>query len=272
MRAMLFLGIVLMAPCAFGVTVQLRNGATVAGSIVSTNDDTLVLSTATGERTFPWRELSNQSIQQIHPDLYARLKQQAIERAKAREQEMADKGLVKVGDKWVPKEEAMRLKYRHVRLRVARTERTGPAKEESSTESSRTYIQDCHGVLTLEFEGLDSKTEYHVKTEFKHYTKLEDEADRRRVAPPSATVRPATREETIKGQSHHRVDYESDPYQKYKVKMKADWVMLTDGGRRKRLSGGYESDGWDIKVWLDGNLVYEERKGDTPEFHIIEKL
>jgi len=65
---------------AVKVTLTLRNGQNVTGTIVRMDDTNIVLQTAAGQRTYPWRMLSNESIKQANPELYQRLLARAHER------------------------------------------------------------------------------------------------------------------------------------------------------------------------------------------------
>ena len=51
----------------------------------------------------------------------------------------------------------------------------------------------------------------------------------------------------------------------YKFSLKSG-VSFT-GGNKKRHKYGDKGDGWDVSIWLNDTLIYEDIKGKNPVFH-----
>ena len=265
--------IILLAGSCAGVTIYLRKGGTVSGELVAKDDTKLVLKTADGETTFPWKKLKNSSIKELHPELYERLKAEAIERKKKKEDEMKAEGLVKVGKQWVPKEEADEQVFSRIQLGVRTTEKAGSFKKQRTTDIGKLHSQECHGLLVISFVGLDAKKSYTLKTTFSHHVKSEgDRSKRGNLKAHMMTDDNAERECKIENKRHFRIEYNTSPYYRYKETMKGGWKIITDSGRKKkRRTWGYDSDGWDISIWLDGKLVYEQKRGEKPTWHLVQR-
>ena len=263
--AFLCLAALLIAFNALAVTIHLRNGESVTGDIVEKNDQTVTIRTDDGNHTYHWPQLYNRSIKDVHPDLYNRLKQEAIERRKEKEAQMRAKGMVKHEGEWIAREELIRKKLRHVSLKVRSTESGGSFDKVSSTDSTKRYVQDCNGILEIELSGLDPDADHTVTTVYTHF--LRYEGDYKGKDNPTIDKN-ITKEETVSGQRSFTTKYITSTYQRHKTRLKPGWHY--EGGGKGQM-WGVTSDSWDIKIYLDGALIYEEHPGKSPTYHIVSK-
>jgi len=216
--------------------------------------------------------LKNSSIKELNPELYERLKAEAIERKKKKEEEMKAEGLVKVGKQWVPKEEADEQTFSSIQLGVRTTEKAGSFQKQQATKIRKLHSQECHGLLVISLVGLDAKKSYTLKTTFSHHVKSEgDPSKRENMKAHKITDDDEERECKIEDKEHFRIEYNTSPYFRYKETMKGGWKIVAEGGRKRRRTWGYGSDGWDISIWLDGKLVYEQKRGEKPTWHLVQR-
>jgi hypothetical protein len=252
-----------------GVTIQLRRGGTVTGTVLSKNDTNLVVLTASGEQTLTWPQLSNDSIKEIHPELYERLKQAAIERQQRADEEKRAQGLVQYQGKWIPQEEYDRKIYGRIRIKVATTEKSSSPEDIGETEGHVTVQEKHWGVLRVELQGLDAQTNYVLKTVYTHHLEYDRDDPRRGNGAPTIDKN-VTKTAAIEGQRAFDVEYKTSEYTSQESKTKKGW-HFTDGDRRTH-TYAIESDDWDIEVYLNGKLVYREKKGGHPEFFLVGRL
>jgi hypothetical protein len=62
----------------------------------------------------------------------------------------------------------------------------------------------------------------------------------------------------------------TSPYREFKKQIKAGWKTVK--GAKKKTYYGYKTDGWDIAIYLNDQLIYKEKKGKEPEYFIVNKL
>jgi hypothetical protein len=251
----------------YGVTIKLRDGKKVSGEVVEKDDEKLVLKTAGGEKTYSWRQLSSSSIKAVHPELYAELKQKAEQRKKEKEDDMRAKGMVKAGKKWVTAEEATKLKFRKIGLKVDTTETGGGFKKAGSDSLRKMYVQERHGVITITLDGLDPKQKYTLKTKYTHYLKLTGDIPIG-MREENREENEDEEEETIQGKRMYSVTYETEPYRRYKEKLKSG-IRYSSGGNSEIV--GYKSDGWKISILLNDTEIFTQVQDGNREYKYVEK-
>ena len=157
-RIAITLLVILLVNVCFSTTVYLRKGGTVEGEVISKDDEKLVIKTADGEKTLKWRQLKNKSIEEIHPELYEKLKVKALE-----------KKINKDGK--VTKEKKNDIDFSRIHLSVVKTEKGGAYKKvnidldldkysssvKREWKSIRFYEKECYGKISIKLNGLDSK-------------------------------------------------------------------------------------------------------------------
>ena len=247
----------------FGVTIQLRKGGSVEGKIVSKGSEEFVLKTAEGEKTFKWRQVKSSCIKEVYPELYEKLKAEAIERKKKKEEEKKDSG------KNSNIEEA---DFSKICIKITKTEKNGNFKKENTNKKKHiiNFSKTNQGILEIKFQWLDKNQTYKLKTVFTHHLKY-----RKKFENSYNKSRPSDKDmgkiETIKNVSSFEKKYLSSPYHEYKIKARSGYHWSGHGGKKKSTFGS-KSDGWDIVIYLNDKLIYKEKKGKKPEYFIVNKL
>ncbi len=254
--------VLLAALCSvcWSATVQLRNGKKLSGDVVAKDDDQVVLKTPAGVVTQAWRSCTPATIKALHPALYQRLVKEAQERKKQQEEEMAAKGLVNVGGKWIDKDEAIALKMAKVRLSVDASELGEPYEKTDQTRYEKYYERNCRGVLIIKLDGLNITSEHSVKVVYTHYIRTTGTS----TPGSSKTDDGVTKTARVVKEGAKELRYESQPYRQRK--WKARYSLGYSGNMATS-----QSDGWDVSIWLDGVLIYEAKKDGKPEYHHVQK-
>jgi len=250
------------------ITVRLRDGTPLVGEVVAKDDTNLVLKTVTGTQTIAWRNVSPDTLKALHPDLYARLKAQAEQRARdkaeqerQREDELRAQGMVKVDGKWLPKAEATVKLLRRVSIKVSTRETSKVTS--SRTDFNTTYSRQkgtslkCQGEITVELTGLDPKATHELAIKAVHY--------RRGVNADYSEPRPLVKTEPLTGNSEYTVVATTPEYDRTRT------VYVSSYSGASRTETGYETEGYDISISLDGTLIYEQKKGQPVQVHHVEK-
>lgn len=268
MRNLLFLFVMVYPLSLCAVTVTLRGGrGTVEGALLETNDTHVVISTEEGKKEIAWPHVTRQTLIDLHPALYKELLEKAKARQAEKEAEMKEKGMVKVDGKWVDEKKLLK----RIRLHVIYKEDKGSYEKDDRMSSneveykSRNIVGEC----VIELKGLDRDMEYDVEVVYSHYVKYDSEfksdfftefADGRTDAEEKVTKK-------IKDKLEDTLTIKSKEYQYVQAKVKeGKWV----GGGRKR-EYGFESEGWDIKVTINGHEVYTRTKDGEEKYTIVQK-
>ncbi len=254
-------GIVCLCSMCLGVTLQLRSGKKLSGEVVTKDFEQIVLQTPGGIVTQAWRQCTPATIKALHPALYQRLVKEAQERKKQQEEEMTAKGLVNVGGTWVSKTELVHKQLARVRLFVQTEQTKEPFREVAKTAALRIQERDCKGLLTIKLEGLDPAVTHTLKTVFSHYALDIEEEE-------TVTDTNVTKTERISNEHTYQVRYETTAFKQYKGRLRAGWHATSSAHKR---TVGAESAGWDVSVWLDDVLVFEQKKDGTPQYHHVQK-
>jgi len=269
-KFLLILIFILWTMSSFGTTVYLRKGGTVEGEIISKDDEKFVVKTADGEKTIKWRQLTNKSIKEINPVLYEKLKKQALEK-KIKKNEKNNK--VKKND----------IDFSRIHLSVVKTEKGGAYKKididldidkysssvKREWKSIRFYEKECYGKINIKLNGLDSKKKYYLKTIYSHYIKNDENA--RPFAKKTSSEKNIVKTNNFSGEISCDIDIISSPFYCYKEKLKSGCQINEDNKIKKEY--GDKADGWDISIWLNDILIYEEinRNCRTPHNGILYK-
>ena len=256
--------IVWMALSCSGVLVILRDGTRIKGDVVSKDNTKIVLKTEAGEKSVEWRKMKTSCFKMLNPELYEELKRKLEARLKKKDDAMIAKGLVKIGKKWIKKEDAEKLKYKWARMKVTVNEKKPSFKtySKSNYSDSRNMSRDCYLLVTVGFEGLTRTNTYVLEV------KCQNHVVYRGGSSSSSNMQEGQKIEkkvTISGKTEHSSEFKTKTYRQSKY---------TSRGYRKRYTSisGYESDGHDLEVYLDGKLVYEDKKGSSPEYHITNRM
>jgi len=217
------------------------------------------------KKTFKWRQVKSSCIKKVYPELYEKLKAEAIERKKKKNEEKMKSG--KDGDTEEPD-------FSKISIGITKTEKTGTFKKESTTKAKKEYSKINQGILRIKLDWLKKNKTYNLKTVFTHHLKY-----RERRKNSYIETRPSDKDkeiiEIIKNVTSFEKNYLSMPYNEFKVQMKSGWVSVNDnhGGRNlKKYTYGSKSDGWDISIYLNDKLIYKEEKGKEPQYFIVNKL
>jgi len=252
--------LMLVASSCFAVTIQLRKGGIVKGDIVSKGREEVVLKTADGEKTIKWRQVKSSCIKEVYPELYEKLKAEAIERKKKKKEEETDTG--KESAKENPD-------FSKIGIGITKTEKTGSFEKESDTDYYKVYSKLNQGILEIKLDWLKKDKTYKLKTVFTHYLQANNAYENNSFESKPSDVN-AERIETISNKTRFENKYFTSPYREFKKQIKAGWKTVSGG--KKETYYGYKSDGWDISVYLNGKLIYKEEKGKKPEYFIVRKL
>ncbi len=260
-KLIIFITLIFVNSC-FAITIQLRKGGTASGEIVSKDEETLVLNTSDGEETFKWKQLKSKCIKEKFPEIYEKLKAAAIERRKKKDEE---KNSGKNGKTEAPD-------FSKICIGITTTEKSGTFKKENSDKKMKVnkFSKIIQGILKINFRWLDKNKTYMLKTIFTHHLK-----HRKKFEKSYNETRPSDKDlekiEMIKNVTSFEKKYLSSPYHGYKIKARKGYHWPGEGGKKKSIFG-YESDGWDIAVFLDDKLIYKEEKGKEPKYFIVNKL
>lgn len=251
------------------VTITLRTGQALTGEVTSITDEQVTVKTPGGTQTLAWRHLSNDSIKELNPDLYERLLAAARDRARQFEEEQTAKGLIKLGGKWLTSNQANRIIYRFVRLRVITTEK-GPSWDtvwRSNVSAVREAERECWGIIDVTLEGAATTNSHTLRVEGSHYLSYDSSAMSTSTRNLRSVTNSFDKEFQLSGQATYELQVETPKYTQRRYSYSANVYS----GRR-RYTWGYESEGFDVNVWLDGRLVYQMTKGKTPEYHLVDKF
>ena len=243
----------------FGVTIQLRKGGTVKGEIVSKGRKEIVIKTESGEKTIKWNQVKGRCIKEIYPELYERLKAEAIKRKKNKEEE-SSAGKDYLSDK---------PDFSKIGIKVTKTEKSGSFEKQNEDRGIKTYCKLNQGILEIKLDWLKKNKNYKLKTVFTHYLKADNMSDEPDYKPKPSDVK-TEKIENISNKTNVEIKYLTSPYREYKKQIRAG--ISTGGGSKRKFYYGYHSGGWDISVWLDDKLVYKEKKDKKPECFIIREL
>ena len=154
-----------------GVLVILRDGTRIKGDLISKDNTKIVLKTEAGEKSVEWRNMKISCFKLLNPELYEELKRKRDERIRKKDDAMRAKGLVKVGTKWIKKEEAEKLKYKWVRMKVTVNEKKPSFKTvyRSTGSDYRSMSRECYLLVTVEFEGLARTNNYELEVKCQNY-------------------------------------------------------------------------------------------------------
>ncbi len=255
-KSIIFIAL-LFANLSFGVTIQLRKGGTVEGEIVGKGREDFVLKTEKGEKTFKWRQVKSSCIKKVFPELYQKLKAEAIERKKKKSKDKFD----------YKKETADSPDFARIGIEVLKTEKSGSFEKESDEKYMKTYSKLNQGVLNVKLNWLKKEKNYKLKTVFTHYLKTKNlgETDSSKIKPSDMKTEKI---EQITNKTGFETQYLTSPYYEYKKNIKPG---ISTKGKRK-IYYGFQSGGWDISVYLNDKLIYKEEKGKDPDYFIVNKL
>jgi hypothetical protein len=241
------------------VTIVLRSEKTVTGVVASRDDTMVTLQTEGGVTNITWRMMSTNSFSQLHPELYRKLLARMLARHKKKEEEMRKKGFIQYKGEWLTKKEMLAKKFRFSNQRVNTTVRSGQFRQaDKSPGGSSMMNRNERGVLMISFRGLDPEQGYVMKAEgcqFLKYRKWH-----RGSGEPEYTSNMVSKAETLYGKDEYSFEYEFLAYTQYK------------GSARSNNRYGYESEDFAVKVWLDGELIYEKPKGTFGEYFVIDSF
>jgi hypothetical protein len=261
-------GIILiwMSLSCSGVLVVLRDGTKIRGDEVSRDNKKIVLKTEAGEKSIEWRKMKISCFKLLNPDLYEELKRRRDDRIRKKEDAMQAKGLVKVGNKWIKKEEAEMLKYKWARMKVTVNEKKPSFKTHYKSGGSdyRNMSRECYLLATVEFEGLHRTNDYELTIKLQNHLKYRG-ASSSSISSDTRSGQKIEKKVTISGQSDYTGEFKTKAYEQSKTS------YSSYHGRETHIYG-YESDGHDLEIYLDGKLVYEDKKGSSPEYHIITRM
>ena len=241
------------------VMVEMRNGDELRGKITSRNDTRMTLETAAGPTNITWRAMTTNSFQRLNPALYNELLARLRERLQQQEQEMKAKGYVQYEGEWMPKKEMLARKYRFSNQRVSTTLRSTQYKQTDKSPNGSSIMRRSEwGALMLAFRGMNPEKTYELKLQGIHY--LEYRNWGRGSDVPKNTTNTIQKTETLHGKEEYRFEYELPAYEQFK------------GSARSNSRWGYESEDFSLKVWLDGDLIYDKPKGTFGDYHIIDSF
>jgi hypothetical protein len=241
------------------ITLILRSGKKISGTIAARDDSALTLHLETGTTNIAWRTMSTNSFHQLHPELYNRLLERLLARRRKKDEEMRSKGYIQYNGEWLTKKEMLAKKYRFANQRITTTVRSGQFKQaDKSPDGSSRQDRDEQGVLMISFRGFEPEAAYELKVEGSQY--LEYRNWSRGVDVPRHTSNTISKTETLLGKDEYTFEYEFPAYKQYK------------GSARSSYRYGYESEDFAVKVWLDGELIYEKPEGTFEEYLIIDSF
>jgi hypothetical protein len=260
-------GMLLCAAATLAATLTLRDGRKVTGTVVCMDDTNIVLQTPAGQQTYPWRSVSNESIQQTNPALYERLLARAQERQRQAQAptQTVERFVVRPRDGTVA---AGGQLLAGVRLGVSKATRQGDhiqstmerRKQARKNGWSGVQAQNHYGELTVRLDGLNATRSYNVRAEATLYMRMTTAGSIQ-----GGTMRVNRRfkgddTQTVSNAPTARLTFCTAPYTERKL-TSSEGSATTKGKVRY----------WDIRVWIDGALVYEEKDDKSPVFYHVTK-
>lgn len=258
---MAVLSFVLMCNAA---TIKYRDGRTAVCDVLAKDDTNLIVRTIKGVQTNTWRQLAPASLKAVHPELFARLQQQARDRQKQQADDMKAKGMILVGGKWVNKKEYEEKARARVHLSVLTTESVGKFERTDKGDGSidKDYRRESCGVLKIKLDSLDPTCSHSLRVKYTCYVDTPNEADVR------VLNKDTEKKEKIDKQHGAIFEFRTEPYYEYKEVLRRG-VHYVGGGKSQRANAQIE--GWDINIWLDKTLIYEQTRGSKPVYHHVAK-
>jgi hypothetical protein len=252
-RSTVLLTLLLAALTCSAVTIKLRDGRSLVCDILAKNDTSLIIRTVKGVQTNLWRELAPESFKAVHPKLYARLLAEAKERQQQQTEAMKAKGMILVGGKWVNKEQYEAQALARVKLNVFTTESIGKYTEvERQRTYSKTKRPKC-GVLRIKLDSLDNTRDHILRVKYTMYTQHDSYKE---------VDKDTEKTETIRKEITHMTEIRTTPMDEYREKWRYA-TGLSDSDSK------IDVDGWDIKIWLDDTLIYEQTRNGKPVYHHV---
>ncbi len=256
----------LLCAATLAATLTLRDGRRVTGTVVRMDDTNVVLQTAAGQQPYPWRAVSNESIKQTNPALYERLVARVQERQRQAQAptQTVERFVMRPRDGTVA---AGGADLTGVRLGLSKATRQGDhiqstmerKKQIRKNGWSGVQAQNHHGELTVLLDGLSATRSYSVRAETTMYLRMTTTGG------SGGTMR-ANRKVTgddiqiVSNAPNARLTFRTTPYTERKL-------TSSEGNATTKGKVRY----WDIRVWIDGVLVYEEKDDKSPAFYHVTK-
>jgi len=256
-----------MISVSFGTTVHLRKGGTVEGEVISKDDEKFVIKTAEGEKTIKWRQLKNKSIEEIYPELYEKLKAQAIERNEKKEKVEFKKSVKK--KETVHQPVFLSVKTTKERGRFKKMDnkeifKDSKARVKRSWNMVKFFEKERYVEINIKMNGLNPKKEYTLKTVYSHY--LKDYGKGGRFFRKSTSQKNVEKIKQLNGKKNYGIKITTPTYHQYKEKITdSDYHFRKGEGRQKEY--GAKSKGLDISIWLDDKLIYEKKAGKIETYY-----
>ncbi len=266
---------ILMALCAVlpgidlchAMTIKYRDGHALVCDVLAKDDTNLIVRTIKGVQTNTWRQLTSESFKAVHPELYQRLTQQVLERKKQQADEMKAKGMIQVGGKWVDKKTYEKAQLARLRLAVNAAERAGDYRK--APNQPRNYSRDIKmrtsvGELCVKVDGLNHATTNKLKVEVEHFIIWRDSRYTTfnsfgpHQEPRNDKV---IKSETFCGEISIARRYQTPTYEQFQYNWRYD----------TQERWGYESKGFSLNIWLNGELICEQKRGSKPVYHYVTK-
>jgi len=261
MTGMAILGSVLLCSA---VTLTYRDGQTAVCDVLAKDDTNLIVRTAKGVQTNSWRQLAPASVKAVHPELFARLKQQALDRQKQQADEMQAKGMILVGGTWVDKKAYEEKALARVRMSVLTTESVGKFEHTGGGSSiDKRFRREDWGVLKIKLDSLDPARAHALRVKYICYVDMPGETEE------LVLNKDTEKKETIDKQHGAAFEFRTEPYMEYKEVLKGSW-HYAGGGKSQRTNAQIK--GWDIKIWLDEKLIFERTRDGKEQYHFATKL
>jgi hypothetical protein len=246
------------------VTITFRDGRALVCDILAKDDTNLIVRTVKGVQTNAWRQLSPASFKVVHPELYARLLAEAKARQQQQTEAMKAKGMILVGGKWVDKKVHEMKMLERVRLNVLLTESVGKFERTDKGNGSlvKDYRRESCGVMKIKLDSLDHTRAHTLRVQYTCYVDTPYEDDIRKVDADKEVTK------IISKQSSAEFELRTEPYYEYKEVLRGGWHYYR-GGKSTKASA--EIEGWDIRIWLNKQLVYQRTRAGKEQYHHLSK-
>lgn len=255
------------AATMMAATLTLRDGRRVTGTVMRMDDTNVVLQTAAGQQTYPWRSVANESIKQTNPAFYERLLARAQERRRQAQAptQAVERLVVRPRD---GAGAAGGANLTGVRLGLSKATRQG--EHIQSTMERRKQIrkngwsdvkaQNHYGELTVLLDGLNPTRCYSVRAESTLFLRMTTSGSLQGGTMRNNHQVRGDDIQTVSNAANARLTFRTTPYRESKL-------TSSQGGATTKGKVRY----WDIRVWIDGVLVYEEKDDKSPTFYHVTK-
>ncbi len=201
------------------------------------------------------------------------------------EETMVAEGKVLVGGKWLTQAEAQVQKLQRIILKISTREASKVTERDTAYSTTYSRRADttmkCWGEIEVSLSGLDPKESYTLKvaaTQYRHgsgyYVTSSGGSSSSSGGSSSSSGGSTTssspntkstvdQEDPVTGSVEYKHVFKTTEYERTAIRRFSSY----SGG--SKTDYGEKSDGFDISIFIDGTLVYEQKKGESAKYYHV---